>query len=433
MAMASAAEALSWRRLGPILSVQFIGTLGYSIALPFLVFLVTDLGGAPWTYGVLGATYSVFQLLGAPLLGRMSDRVGRRNVLVLSQLGTMLAWLVFLGALQLPKQSLMTLSGAMITVPLLLIFAARAFDGLTGGNVAVANALVADLTRDSPDARQTAFGRMGVAASLGFSLGPAIAGVLTALVPGYSAPVAFAAFIALVATVLCARLQEPQRVRRPREDAPKSCLVEVFGQKQHADDPVFLHPRRRILFEPRVALLLVATFVQFVAYNLFYAGFPVHAERALGWDAASMGAFFSVLAVSMVIAEGPLLGFVSSRIAPMWVFATGASVLALSFLCLMTTSSPILYVGAVLYALGNGLAWPTFQAQLSSAAGDEAQGIVQGAATSAGSLASIVGLLAGAFLYSSLETSLFAMSAGIFVVVSLASPLWFRTRRMPEC
>ncbi|MEM1348117.1 MAG: MFS transporter, partial [Myxococcota bacterium] len=93
-------SAASWTTLGPILSVQFIGTLGLSIALPFLVFLVTDLGGATWTYGVLGATYSTFQLFGAPALGKLSDRVGRRRILIVSQAGTMFAWLIFLGALQ---------------------------------------------------------------------------------------------------------------------------------------------------------------------------------------------------------------------------------------------------------------------------------------------------------------------------------------------
>ena len=93
---------LAWASFGPILAIHFLGTLGFSLAIPFLVFIITDLGGASWTYGLLGATYSAFQLFGAPILGRWSDRTGRRPVLVASQVGTLVAWLLFLGALSLP-------------------------------------------------------------------------------------------------------------------------------------------------------------------------------------------------------------------------------------------------------------------------------------------------------------------------------------------
>ena len=92
---------LPWRTFGPILAVHLFGTLGFSLAIPFLVFIVDDLGGATWTYGLLGATYSAFQLVGAPVLGRWSDRTSRRAVLVASQAGTLAAWLLFLVALSL--------------------------------------------------------------------------------------------------------------------------------------------------------------------------------------------------------------------------------------------------------------------------------------------------------------------------------------------
>ncbi|MEM9693341.1 MAG: MFS transporter, partial [Myxococcota bacterium] len=127
--------------LAPILAVHFLGTLGFSLAIPFLVFIVTDLGGASWTYGLLGATYSGFQLVGAPLLGRWSDRVGRRRVLVVTQLGTFTAWMLFFFALSLPVgDPLFEVWGAPFVIPLLFVFLARALDGATGGNISVANA-----------------------------------------------------------------------------------------------------------------------------------------------------------------------------------------------------------------------------------------------------------------------------------------------------
>ena len=169
------------RPLLPILSVTFVGSLGFSIVLPFLVFVVTRLGGNALVYGALGATYSAFQLVGAPVLGRWSDRIGRRKVLLVSQLGTLVSWLIFLGALYLPVQTMLEvdspLTGAFtLTLPLLVLFFARAIDGLTGGNVSVANAYLADITAE--DDRNVNFGKAAVASNLGFVFGPAIAGVL---------------------------------------------------------------------------------------------------------------------------------------------------------------------------------------------------------------------------------------------------------------
>ena len=161
-------------RLLPLLLVNFIGTIGFSLVLPFLVFLVTDWGGNAFVYGLAGATYSSFQLVGAPILGRWSDRYGRRNILLLSQAGTLVSWLVFLVAFALPRVELLRFDSAasggfVVTLPLLVLFGARALDGLTGGNVSVANAYVADLT--SEDERGESYGRMAVSSNLGFVLG----------------------------------------------------------------------------------------------------------------------------------------------------------------------------------------------------------------------------------------------------------------------
>ena len=132
-------------KLFPLLVVNFIGTVGFSLVLPFLVFLVTDWGGNAFVYGVAGATYSSFQLVGAPVLGRWSDRYGRRKILLLSQAGTLVSWLVFLAAFGLPRTELFrfdsSVSGAfVVTLPLVVLLLARAMDGLTGGNVSIANA-----------------------------------------------------------------------------------------------------------------------------------------------------------------------------------------------------------------------------------------------------------------------------------------------------
>lgn len=399
--------------------------LGYSIAIPFLVFLVVDFGGEPWTYGFVGATYSACQLVGAPVLGRWSDRSGRRLVLIVSQAGTLAAWLVFLLAVALPIAPVGTVAGATITVPLLLVVAARALDGLTGGNISVANAYVADLTQGDKSARRIAFGRMGMAASLGFALGPALAGVLGAVIDGYTGPVTAAAGISALATALCFTLKEPPS-RSSEGPEPQPGVTRTMGHQHKRCDREPERVDRDVLRHPKVVALLLATFVLFLAFNLFYAAFPVHASRSHGWTAARMGAFFTVMAGVMIVAQGPLLRLASDRLRAASVFAIGIFTLALSFVGFTLDHDWALYGSAALFAIGNGLAWPTFQARLADVVPDEAQGSVQGAATSAGSAASIAGLLLGGLLYGTLDAWLFVVGAFLFALVGVATPVWFR-------
>lgn len=165
--------------------MNFVGTLGFSIVVPFLVFLVTQWGGNALVYGLIGATYSAFQLIGAPILGRWSDRYGRRKILLLSQLGTLVSWIIFLIAFFVPVRILgdidsTTLGQFTLTLPLVLLFLARAADGITGGNISVANAYLADITDEEDRSRN--FGRMALSGNLGFVLGPALAGLLGATI-----------------------------------------------------------------------------------------------------------------------------------------------------------------------------------------------------------------------------------------------------------
>ena len=124
-------EALPKVSIFPILAVNFVATLGFSIVLPSLVFLVTRFGGNALVFGLVGATYSFFQLLGAPILGRWSDRYGRRRILLACELGTVASWALFLAALALPNVPLLAIDSRILgaftlTVPLVGLFIARA-------------------------------------------------------------------------------------------------------------------------------------------------------------------------------------------------------------------------------------------------------------------------------------------------------------------
>ena len=416
---------LPWRTFGPILAVHLFGTLGFSLAIPFLVFIVDDLGGATWTYGLLGATYSAFQLIGAPVLGRWSDRTGRRPVLVASQAGTLAAWLLFLVALSLPVERFVGFAGATLTLLLLLVFAARALDGATGGNISVANAYVADLTRTTPQLRQVAFGRMGMAAGVGFVIGPAAAGLLGGTSWGARLPIAIAAVMAAVTTVaIIVWLREPGGRCPEGQAAPTAIEAGLNQQAKPCDRAPPPSLSLATLRRGPVAAILVATFVIFLGFNFFYVGFPVHAMHAYGWETGQLGIYFAVLSGMMIVAQGPLLTFVSKHLSRQVVFGAGMACLTLSLLSLVLPAGYATYGSAALFALGNGLSWPTFQARVAEVAGD-AQGTIQGAATSASSLASISGLVVGGVLYPALQSGLFLVAAAVFAVVLVLTPVWF--------
>ena len=419
----------------PVLLVNFVGTLGFSVVVPFLVFLVTKWGGNAFVYGLMGATYSVFQLIGAPILGRWSDRFGRRKILLLSQLGTLISWIVFLIAFFVPVRTFADIDSTWlgqfaVTLPLLLLFLARAADGITGGNVSVANAYLADIT-DEAD-RSKNFGKMALSGNLGFVLGPALAGLLGATIYGEVLPVVAALLISILALLIIAfglKEYDPCALSRPPE--PRS-LRKVFGQ-EHKDCLKIPAPDKvtfgTILKIAGVARLLVVYFLVMLGFSFFYIGFPVHAVNALRWSISDTGAFFAYLSVVMVLVQGPVLARVSKLFSDGLLAAAGALVLAIGFAGLFWNNMAIIYIAATLIALGHGLMWPSVMAMLSTAAGDQHQGAVQGTSGSIGAVASIIGLVAGGLLYDAWSTWIFLFAAILILPVSLLVPHSRRRRR----
>jgi len=194
--------------LFPLFLVNFVGTLGFSIVLPFLVFVVMKFGGNAIVYGLLAATYPAFQLIGAPILGKWSDIYGRKKILLLSNVGTAVGWILFLFALFLPSEKssiqIAFLGTFVIAVPLLILFLARATDGITGGNISIANAYLADVSSDST--RSKNFGKMAISSNLGSILGPALAGILGGTIYGAILPVLAALILSLVTILVIAFL-----------------------------------------------------------------------------------------------------------------------------------------------------------------------------------------------------------------------------------
>ena len=369
-------------------------------------------------------TYPAFQLIGAPLLGRWSDNFGRKKVLLLSNIGTSVGWVLFLFALFLSSERSFSIDSVyfgsiVIIVPLLVLFLARAIDGITGGNISVANAYLADLSSDKT--RSKNFGKMAISSNLGFILGPALAGILGGTIYGEILPVLAALILSLVTSIVIVVLlreskPSPDEILVPEEGT----IRKVFSQE--CREPYSTVSTKKTRFRDvfklkHISFLLVLYFLIFLGFNIYYAVFPTHAANDLKWSITQLGIFYAVLSGIMVLVQGPVLRKALKRFSEEKLVIIGSLILAANFI-LFVSNNIVAVVGAViLFAVGNGLMWPSFMSILSRRAGSKLQGAVQGVAGSFGGLASIVGLTLGGFLYNSIGVTSFLISAGVILVV----------------
>ena len=416
--------------LYPLLLSNFIGTLGYSIVLPFLVFLVIDSGGNAIIYGILAAMYPAFQLVGAPILGRWSDIYGRKKVLLISHGGTVIGWIFFLFALFLPVENLIRISSLfigtfVISLPLVVLFLARSIDGITGGNISVANAYLADISSD--ENRSKNFGKMAISSNLGFIVGPALAGVLGATIYQEILPVLAALVLSLITLIVIGfalKESKPQSMIITKQIPENKSISKVFAQEckecYQAPNPKKL--RLKDVFKLKnIPFLIALYFFIFLGFNIFYTSFPIHAVDGLKWSVLELGVFYAVLSGIMVLVQGPVLRKTLKKFSEEKLVIIGSIILGANFILIVSNNEIFIYGAAVLFAVGNGLMWPSFLSILSKTAGNAYQGFIQGIASSFGSLASIVGLIIGGLLYSLIGGFSFLISAGIIFVVFIMS------------
>jgi len=420
-------SSVDGKALFPLYTITFIGTLGFGIILTFLVFLVTKYGGNALIYGILASTYPAFQLIGAPILGRWSDLYGRKKILLLSQIGTLIAWVIFFVALFFPITPLIEVRSDLlgiftVTLPLLALFFARALDGITGGNVSVANAYLADLT--SEEERNKNYGRMSVASNLGYVFGPALAGILGTTVYGELLPVSVALIISVIGTLIVLFLLPDSRPCTLEEYAEPTGIRKVLGQEQkecyqvEAGSKIGFHEIFRLEYIP---FMLLVYFLIFLGFNIYYTAFPVFAVVALEWNPAELGIYFSVISILMAFVQGPVLAKLAKRYPESILVVAGGFILGLQFILIIPGNLALLYLAAVCFAFGNGIMWPSILSILSKFAGKKYQGSVQGFAMSASSLASIIGLLAGGLLYTQLGVIAFLIAAALIYLVVFLS------------
>jgi DHA1 family tetracycline resistance protein-like MFS transporter len=355
----------------------FIDLVGFGIVIPVLPFYVegTQFDASPRAVGLLFASYSIMQLVFSPVLGRLSDRYGRRPVLFFSLLGTSLGFFI-LG----------------FATTLWMLFAGRIIDGITGGNISTAQAYIADVTAEEDRAK--GMGLIGAAFGLGFIFGPAIGGILSRW--GVHVPFLFAGALSLAnATLLYFVLPETVGPGHPARES--AAAGGRWSQLASA------------LRRPSLAFVLGIYFLFVTAFSVMTSSFGLFTLYRFGFDAHDTGWIFAFVGVVGAVVQGGLIGRLVKTFGEPPLVIAGALLFTASLLLIPLTGpqtgmTALLGLGA-LFALGNGLATPSLNALASKSAGAGEQGGVLGVTQSVASLARAVGpLVSAALIYSAVAT-----------------------------
>ena len=379
------------KRIWIIFLIIFVNLLGFGIILPLLPYYVESFGAGAITIGLITATYSLFQIISAPILGDLSDRYGRRPVLVISVFGTALSF---------------GLLGIANSIPLL--FLSRIIDGATGGNISTAQAYIADIT--TKENRTQGMGIMMAAFSLGFILGPALGGMLS--VYGYAVPAFVAGGVALFATILAYFfLPESHKVDKTKNNIAKKKKFVIFSFRDFFD----------ALTHPEIGLMLSISFMTMFAFSLMQGTFALFTEHSLHLTAKTNGLIFAYLGLVGIIVQLFLLKQILKRITEHRATIISITLLAISLaLIALSTNLTILLLAVTLLALGNAVSRPLIAGHISKLTPDSEQGNVAGMNQSVGSVARLIGPLLGTFLYSQIGTkSPYFFATGILVLTAI--------------
>lgn len=383
----------------PIFLIVVVDVLGLTLILPLLPFYAEKLGASPTVVGLLIAVYAACQLVAGPMLGRISDHTGRRPILLVSQMGTFVGFLLLAFA-----QSLW------------LVFVARAIDGLTAGNLSLAQAYIADVTR--PEDRAKSFGLIGIAFGLGFLVGPGVSGYLSQF--SYTLPI-FAAAGLSATSILCTFFLLPGQPPRPegQEEGPA-----LPGGKRLTllDWGTYLQYFQR----PELAGLLWQFFAFALSFAMFFGGFALYAERRYWFGAHRFGAkevgyFFAYAGFLGIILQGGLLGRLVKRFGEhklVWsgFLAATASYIALAF----TWTTPQLLLVGLVSSYGNGVLRPGLTSLITQRTGRQEQGVVLGLNQSLNSIAQIVAPTLAGFLIDRGWLAAWALTAAAITGVGLS-------------
>lgn len=364
----------------------FLDLLGFGMVLPLLPYYAVRFGADAFMVGALLAIYSLAQLVFSPLWGGLSDRVGRRPVLIASLFASSLSQLAF------------GLAGTLA-----MLFGARLLAGVSSATIGVAQAYIADST--TPENRAKGMGIIGAAFGLGFVFGPALGGLLAPF--GHGVPAFAAAGLALLNGLLAFAL------------LPESLSAERRGERvERGFSPARLMRAAAIAGMPP---LMAIYFLSIFAFATMEATFPLLTLDLFKFTEAQNGWMFAYIGVLIVILQGGLVGRLAKRFGEKRLVIAGSLMLAVGLAGLpFSTSVPLMMLVLVPLAAGNGLANPSLTALISLTASRDAQGQTLGVAQSLASLGRVLGPLWGGFAFQAFgPKASYVLAGGIMLVMAL--------------
>jgi DHA1 family tetracycline resistance protein-like MFS transporter len=399
-------------RLLTIFVVVFVDLLGFGLILPLLPYYAETYGATAVVVGLLVASYAAAQLVGAPLLGRLSDRIGRRPVLLLSVTGTLVGFLLlgFADPLGRLLSSLVAPQSANLMI-IGVLFLSRIIDGLTGGNITVAQAYIADVTDEQNRAK--GLGLIGAAFGLGFIIGPATGGTLSQW--GYSLPAFVAASVSAMNLILIF-FWLPESLTSERREA---------ASLRHRP-PFTLNALLQALNRPKVGPLLYVRFFYGLAFATFQSIFSLYAQ-AIGLSSQTTGYVLAYVGLLSVVVQGGLIGVLTRRFRENWLIITGLWLMAGALLAWAFTANLWLLLVVLLpLALSGGVLNTVIQSAISKSVSREDVGGMLGISASLEAATRVIAPSVGGYLLQNLGI----WAPGVFSAVLMAWAVTVAYRRI---
>ncbi|HWF10627.1 MAG TPA: MFS transporter [Bryobacteraceae bacterium] len=383
----------------PIFLIVLVDVLGLTIILPLLPFYAEKLGASATVVGLLISSYALCQLIAGPILGNMSDHIGRKPLLIVSQFGTLIGFLIlaFAGSLW-------------------LVFLSRVIDGLTAGNLSLAQAYIADVT--TAENRAKSFGVIGVAFGIGFLIGPGISGFLAQF--GYSYPILAAAFLS-ASSIVCTATLLPgaQAHEHSGADAgPAGRRLGLLDWKAYA----------QYFSRPRLGRLLWQFFFFAFSFALFISGFALYAQRRYTlhgqpFGPREVGYVFAYVGFLGLILQGGLIGRLVKLLGEKTLVWTGFGVSAIGYGLLAWTRTLGELLAASTVNSYSGVIRPAVTSLISQEAGKREQGVVLGLTQSITSICQIVAPVIAGALIDARQLGAWALVTAVVAVLGMFASL----------